>query len=292
MTLLCVLASLSQAQELAPRAYWPAPDGTNVVVLSYQHSQGNVLADASTPITGAEAKLDFLSLTYQRTFNLLGRTGNLQLNTPFVSGEAHADINNEFKRRSITAAADPRARLAINLVGAPSMDRDDFRLLVANPELIVGASMLVSIPTGEYDGDRLFNAGSNRWAVKPALGAILPLDNRWLLEGEIGAWFYQDNDDFSGQTRSQEPLLSSEFHLVHVLQSGTWISFDINWYQGGAAQVGAGPKQTELKNSRAGLTFLKPLAKQHAIRGAYSTAVESTIAGQFDSLSLSYMYIW
>ena len=282
----------SGAQELAPRAYWPAPVGTNAVVMSYQHSQGDVLVDASIPIADAEVTLDFLSLTYQRTFSLLERTASLQLNYPFVSGEAEATVNGEFKERSISASADARARIAINLVGAPSMDGEAFRKLVADPVPVVGASLLISIPTGQYDGNRLFNAGANRWAVKPALGFIIPLTNGWLFEGEMGAWFYEDNPDFQGATRTQEPLISSEFHLVHVVKNGTWVSFDINWYQGGAATVGQGPEQAELKNSRAGITLLHPFNRNHAIRAAASTAIESKIAGDYDSLTLSYVYIW
>ncbi|WP_052481083.1 transporter [Gilvimarinus agarilyticus] len=291
---LLILAATAtpQAQELAPRAYWPAPTGTNVAVMSYQHSQGDVLVDASTPIEGAEATLDFLSLTYLRTFGVFDRTASLQVNYPFVQGDAEAMVNGEFRERSISASADARARFAINLIGAPSMDGKAFRALVANPEPIVGASVLVSIPTGDYDGDKLFNAGSNRWAVKPAVGFILPISHGWLFEGEVGTWFYEDNDDYQGKTRSQKPVLSSEFHLVHVVKNGTWFSLDANWYQGGAATVGDGAEQAELRNSRAGITLLHPLNRHHAIRFAASTAIESKIAGDFDSVSLSYMYIW
>jgi hypothetical protein len=35
------------------------------------------------------------------------------------------------------------------------------------------------------------NAGSNRWAVKPAIGGILPLRPKLGLEFEFGAWSFQ-----------------------------------------------------------------------------------------------------
>ncbi len=294
VVLLVILAvsAHSHAQELAPRAYWPAPTGTNVAVVGYQHSQGDVLVDASAPIEGAEATLDFLSVTYQRTFGLWGRTASIQVNYPFVNGKAEAMVNGEFRERSISAAADARARLAVNLVGAPSMDGKAFGQLVANPKPQLGASVLISAPTGQYDADKLFNAGSNRWAVKPALGFILPLSRNWLAEGEMGVWFYEDNPNYQGKTRRQEAVLSSEFHLVHVMRGGTWVSFDVNWYQGGAVTVGDGPKQAELQNSRGGITLLHPFNRHHAVRLAASTGIESKIAGDFDSLTLGYMYIW
>ena len=35
------------AQELVPRAYWPTPNGTNVFIVSYQRSTGDIVTDPS-----------------------------------------------------------------------------------------------------------------------------------------------------------------------------------------------------------------------------------------------------
>lgn len=104
------------------------------------------------------------------------------------------------------------------------MDPAAFRKLLANPQTIVGASLLVQIPTGEYQADKPINIGTNRWAVKPAIGVIWPIVPSLLFEFELGAWFYGDNDEFLGQTRSQDPVLSSEAHLVKVTRSGLWVA--------------------------------------------------------------------
>jgi len=37
-------------------------------------------------------------------------------------------------------------------------------------DLIVGASVQVSAPLGQYDKERLINLGNNRWFVKPDIG--------------------------------------------------------------------------------------------------------------------------
>ncbi len=47
-------SSPAGAQELTPRAYWPAPEGTKVVVLGYQFSSGDVVTDPSLPIRGVD----------------------------------------------------------------------------------------------------------------------------------------------------------------------------------------------------------------------------------------------
>ena len=280
------------AQELAPRAYWPAPVGTNVLVSSYQRSEGDVVTDPALPIDDAEVTLDFLSVTWQRTFGLFGRTTNLQLNLPYVIGHGEAFSNGEFRERDISSLTDARARISINLVGAPAMDPAAFRQLVADPGPILGISVMVSTPTGGYDADRLFNAGSNRWAVKPAVGGILPFGNGWFLEGEVGAWYYGDNDDFLGQARKQDTLFSSEIHLLKSTRLGTWVSLDANWYSGGEVTVGDAPPQPGLANSRAGITFLHPFSLKHALRIQLNTAIETKSGGDYDSATISYMYIW
>ena len=36
-------AAAASAQELSPRAFWPAPEGTKVVVFGFQYSWGDVV---------------------------------------------------------------------------------------------------------------------------------------------------------------------------------------------------------------------------------------------------------
>ena len=49
------------AQELVPRAYWPSPVGTNVLVLGYQYSSGDIVVDQSLPVVGVDSTIDCLS---------------------------------------------------------------------------------------------------------------------------------------------------------------------------------------------------------------------------------------
>ena len=47
------LWNVASAQELTPRAYWPLPNGTNVLSVAYQRSEGDILVDPSLPITAS-----------------------------------------------------------------------------------------------------------------------------------------------------------------------------------------------------------------------------------------------
>jgi hypothetical protein len=281
-----------QAQELTPRAYWPAPGGTNVLVAGYQWNRGDILIDPSLPITGVESKITYLQATYQRFFALFGRTAAVQFSLPYADGLTEGTVEGEFLRRETAGLTDPRLRLTVNLRGAPAMDAAGFMALRENPRTIIGASVLVQAPTGKYDGDRLINLGTNRWSIKPAVGIMLPLRRTWLFEAEVGCWFFADNDDFLGNTREQKPIISAEVHLVKRFAPGFWAALDANYYIGGETRTGDGDWQSLQRNSRAGFTVLFPIKGRHAFRGSYSTGVATRSGGDFDIYSLTYVYAW
>ncbi|MDA1373065.1 MAG: transporter [Proteobacteria bacterium] len=253
---LVLLAWGAEAQELNPRAYWPAPNGTNALVLGYQRTSGDIVTDPSLPLTGVDSKIDFLQVSYQRTINLFGRSSNLQFNLPFSDGHTEGFVAGEFRTRDTRGVADARVRLSINLKGAPSLDRAAFRELSRNPHTIIGASLQVQAPTGDYDADKLINIGTNRWSVKPAIGAIWPLRPKWLLEAELGVWIYGDNDDFLGQPREQDPIAAVEVHLIHILTPAVWLALDANYYTGGRTTVGGVEGSDLQRNSRIGALCL------------------------------------
>lgn len=286
------LCNAASAQELAPRAYWPTPNDTNVFVFAYQKSSGDIVTDPSLPLVGVESDIDFLQLSYQKTFSLVGRTATVQLSLPYSRGDTEGLVGNEFRQRHVAGIGDTRVRLAVNLKGAPSMDAPAFQALRQNPRPIVGASILLQAPTGKYEAEKVINIGTNRWAIKPAIGAILPIRPTWLFEFEIGGWFFSDNGDFLGETREQDPILSTEFHLVKRIRPGFWASLDANFYVGGRTRVGDVESDNLQRNSRVGATVVFPIRRGHALRGSFSTGTVTESGGDFDMYSLSYVRIW
>ncbi len=282
----------SLAQELAPRAYWPAPKGLNLVLAGYQYSTGDVLLDPSLPIEGVEADTNFLTLTYLRTFNFAGRTTNLQLNLPYANSDAQGFSQGVFREREFSAFADARARVSVNLLGAPTMDVQGFQKLRQSPQPILGVSLMVSMPTGDYDNTKLFNAGANRWGIKPAIGFIYPIRPTVLLEFEVGAWFYEDNDDFLGENREQDSIVSASMHLVRRIRPGFWASLDFNYYEGGRTTVGDARRDDRQENSRIGATLVWPFKRVHAIRSSASTGISTSAGGDFTTFTIAYAYAW
>jgi len=280
------------AQELAPRAYWPTPNGASVALVSYQKSTGDIVTDPSLPLVGVESDIDVLQLSYQKTFSLRGRTATMQLSLPYSSGDTKGFVDGIFRERIFSGIADTRVRLAVNLKGAPTMDAAGFQALRREPKPIIGASVLLQAPTGEYESDKLINIGTNRWSIKPAIGVILPIRPTWLFEFEIGGWFFGDNDNFLGEKREQNPILSTELHLIKRIRPGFWASLDANFYVGGRTRIGDAYSDDLQRNSRAGATIVVPIKRGHAVRGSFSTGAVTKSGGDFDMYSLSYVRIW
>ena len=280
------------AQELTPRAYWPAPKEVKAIVLGYQYSTGDVLTDPSLPITGVDSKINFAQLAYLHTFDLGGRTANVQFILPYSWGTTEGVVEGAFRSRYISGATDARARLSVNLLGAPTMDAAGFQALRASPRSLVGASLMVQFPTGGYDEDKLLNPGTNRWAIKPAVGLIVPVRPTWLVEFELGAWFFGDNDEFLGVTREQAPIVTAEFHLVKRIRPGFWAALDVNYYAGGRTTVDKVLRADLQRNSRIGATLMFPFKLRHAIKGSFSFGAVTKSGGDFRILSASYVYVW
>jgi hypothetical protein len=81
-------------------------------------------------------------------------------------------------------------RFSVNLMGGPAMPAEKFAKW--KQKLLLGASLRVIAPTGQYDPTKLVNWGINRWAFKPEFGYSEQWRN-WLVDAYAGAWFYTSN---------------------------------------------------------------------------------------------------
>ncbi len=70
IVLIVAIAPLVSAQDLTPRAYWPAPKGTKVAIFGYLYSTGDVLMDPSLPLYCVDSKIHTGVLAYLQTISL------------------------------------------------------------------------------------------------------------------------------------------------------------------------------------------------------------------------------
>lgn len=280
------------AQELTPRAYWPAPKGTKVAVIGYSYLSGGALLDPSTPISGIDAKVHAGVVGYLQTFSLWGRTANLVAELPYSWGTATGIVDGTPARRDLSGVGDLGVTMSVNLVGAPTMTPADFQALRADPHPILGASLRVVAPTGRYDDDRLVNVGANRWAARLELGAIFPFSPPWLLELQAGAWFLGDDDEYLAGRREQDPIVALQAHLVRRFKPGFWASLDVNYFSGGRQTIGGEQQLAEQANSRIGVTVVVPFLRRQAIKLAYLTALRTELGSDADQLLVSYQVLF
>jgi hypothetical protein len=267
LALILMIAPLRvTAQELSPRAYWPAPVGTRVLVTGFAHASGDVLLDPTIPIYGVDSRINTLFLGYLETFSLGGRNANLLLEAPYTWGVTRGLLGETPAQAEFAGLNDLAATLSVNLLGAPALTKAEFQQLRAEPRPVVGVSIKLMPPTGYYRRNRFINVGSNRWAGRLQLGAIFPLRSRWLLELDAGAWLFGDDDDYPAGRREQDPIYAFETHLVHRFRPGLWASFDINWFTGGQQTVGGEEREDLQKNVRLGATMAVPFGGRHAVK--------------------------
>jgi len=289
-----VLHSLSSAaQDLSPRAYWPSPVGTNVLTVGYSHLSGDVIPDRSLPLTGVDSSIDSMVLGYRHTMSLWDRTANITVEAPYVDGTTVGAREDGLNlQRDYSGLGDVAATLSVNILGAPSMTRQEFRQQLGSFDHILGASLKIVAPTGDYDNKRIINVGANRWAAKAELGYIAVLNPRWVLEASLGVWFFEDNDDFLDFRKEQKPIVTLQGHLIHRFRRGMWASLDVNYYEGGRSTIGGRRLDDLQRDSKVGGTLVFPFAKGHAFKLGYSKGSINDSDEDFDVFIASYQRVF
>jgi hypothetical protein len=102
---------------------------------------------------------------YARTLDLWGSSGKFDVIVPYTWLSGSAIYQGDPLRRDVDGLADPLLRVSVNFFGAPALTLPEFRSY--RQDLIVGASLQVSVPAGQYDDTKLINLGTNRWFFKP-----------------------------------------------------------------------------------------------------------------------------
>ena len=161
---------------------------------------------------------------------------------------------------------------------------------------ILGASLRVIAPTGQYSSTNLINWGINRWAFKPEFGYSRRW-TKWVLDGYAGAWFYTANSaDFHlplPAPQTEEPIGSFEGHLSRDFGRGTWVSLDGNFWYGGVTTLdGIRRPDTLQTSSRVGGTAAFRISQHHSIKISYSKGAYVRFGGDYQNLSVAWQYSW
>jgi len=199
-------------------------------------------------------------------------------------------VSGQQRDREIAGFADPLIRFYVNLYGAPALSMKEF----ANyqQDTIVGISLAVTAPGGQYDPSKLVNVGTNRWSIKPEIG-LSKAWGRLTTEFAAGVYVFTDNDQpFQGGTLEQDPIYNLQGHLIYSFGSGIWGAFDTNYYTGGRTATDNKTADNLQQNWRVGGTLAFPLSRQNSIKIYGSTTVYSRTESNYDIVGIAWQYRW
>ena len=290
LLLLIIIDSLN-AQVLEPKLYDNAPVGLNILIVGVAHTEGAIPENAIIGLENPDLTINSAVFAYGRVFDFLGRNTKFDINIPYSYMDGTAEHEGEPVSRKVSGFGDTKARVSFNLFGGPALSLQEF--LSYEQDIIVGVSLQVTIPTGQYDSSKLINVSTHRWALKPGIGISKSISN-YTFEFSADAEFFTSNDDFYGGVKiTQDPIYSAQVHVLYTFRKAMWLSVGSTYYWGGEIYTnGSQPYDTRLNNSRLGGTFSYPINNNHAIKIYGNRGINIRYGSDFDGIGIVWQYSW
>jgi hypothetical protein len=285
-------------QDLTPRAYVITPIHTNAILVTNSIFAGNLMLNGTAPISDATANVNAPILSLYHSFNFLGRSANITASLPYAAGNFNGSVLGAETNVYRSGFIDSSFRVAVNLKGGQALSIRDF--MKYQQRTVLGVSLRVVVPTGQYDPNRLINYGANRWALRPEFGYSRRM-RHWMADGYGGVWFYTRNPAFFSrneyvpyvQVRTQEPIVGFEGHLSYDVKPRLWVSLDGNlWFGGRTSLNGVEEPDTLQKSSRLGVTGSLPLTRHQSLKLSYSKGAYVRFGRDFHNVSVAWQYSW
>lgn len=288
---LCLLIPIAlNAQDVQPRVYAPAPVGVNILTLGYAYSTGSVLFDKTVPIDDVLADIHSFNVAYSRSIAVLGMAGRADVAVPFVSGDWEGEVTQSRESTSLTGIGDPALRFALFFIGAPALTRDEFAGF--KPKTIVGITLRMQLPLGQYDASKIINLGSNRWLLSPQIGVWHVIRNI-TIEAYAGVWLFSDNKEFLGTNiRSQDPLVTFQVHVSYLFHNGIWIAVSSRQSLGGTVSIDGGDRLDPETNNRLGLAFSMPVKSRYALKLIATTGIVATAGNDYNTFAVTWQVVF
>src|SRR5271155_4329686 len=282
------------AQELAPRAYVITPVHSNAITISWSFYDGGLNFNGTLPVSNATGIYNVSVLTLYHSLNFFGRSANIAASIPYGVGTFQGDVSSQARSIYRSGLLDSGFRFSVNLMGGPAMQAKEYAKW--KQKRLLGLSLKMVAPTGQYSGTKLVNWGSNRWAFKPELG-YSERWGHWVLDGYAGVWFYTANSAFYDgpvtTPQNESPVGALEGHLSYDVKPRFWVSLDANFWSGGITSLsGIRNLATKQTGSRLGGTASIPISKQQSIKVSYSNGTYIIFGGNYQNVSVAWQYSW
>ena len=285
---LLLLSTLVSGQTLEPRLYSNAPKDLNFLLVGYAHTEG-ALADNIIPdLVDPELRANIAVFAYARFMDVAGKSAKVDVVVPTVCLNGDATYQGAPATRDVCGLGDVKARFSLNVFGAPALSLKEFASY--KQDVLVGLSLQVTAPTGQYDESKLVNISAHRWALKPGIGISKAISD-FTLELSADVEFYTENSDsFAGSRRKQAPVYSAQIHGMYMFTPGLWLGLDANYYAGGENTTNGVKKSDGLNNSRYGATLALPISRYNSIKLYGNSGMFARTGTDFTMLGAAWQY--
>ncbi|MEZ0258890.1 MAG: transporter [Chthoniobacter sp.] len=282
--------SALRAQDLEPRAYSNSPTGLNFVIVGYGYAKGSVLTDPSLPLENVSNEAHVGIFAYATTLNVLGNSAKFDMIVPYTSLAAKGLVFGQPQARFVNGFADPAFRFSMNFIGAPAMTAPEFKNYRQN--FILGASLRVTAPLGQYDSDRLVNIGTHRWSFKPEIGFSKAF-GPWTVEYTPSVTFYTNNEDFfGGKMRAVAPLVAMQAGISYTFAPGGWLALNAGYFVGARTTVDDVRNDDQQEGTRFGATLALPVNRYHSVKFYGLTGYDAHREHDFQAVGIAWQYRW
>jgi hypothetical protein len=224
------------------------------------------------------------------TFGVGGTQARVLGIFPMAWGRIGGQVGPNPQHQDLGGLVDPRLKFSIALRGAPALTLAEFAR--APRRTIIGASVTVVPPLGDYHRDQLVNLGYNRWGFKPEIGIARTMQ-KWTLEGSVGVWAFTTNDRyFPGLARKeQEPIGSFQAHIAYALPRRSWLALDATGFAGGESRVNGIVNPDRQRNSRLGATLSIATFNNQSVKVTYSAGSTTRRGTDFDTINITWQVV-
>jgi hypothetical protein len=302
------------AQDDGARAYWHAREKTNTFSFQYlsmglNASDALVFAPGQYIYPNAKVDADISMGTWAHHLAVFKRPSVIAVNV--VGGSIGADFNADLFpellpsgvgpgvafAESSSGFADPSVAFVVGLIGTPRLN-STVDLLNYEPGFSMDLALLLSVPVGVYENDKLVNLGLNRWFGRIALplkyhfGVFSP---GYMSSFEItpSVYLFGDNDDFMvGHTLKSEPIWQIESHLTHDFTRKFFGSIDLLYQNGFQSELDGTEFGETLEIGSLGFSLNYQIQDNIMIRTSYNSNVFGNDNLETSVIRLQFVYSW
>ena len=309
-----LISGPANAQDDGARTYWKGRSGTNV--MSFQYLSMNLQASDTVqfdpshfiyPSADAEARI--FIMTYARHMTLFNRPSVLSANLFGGSVDVKFDTNitpPEFLppgvvpgvsfSQSASGYGDPSVQLAVNLLGTPKI-KTIFDYLNYEPTWTLDAAVMLGVPIGQYDADKIVNLGLNRFFGRIAFPfkyhfRVFSPGYRSSLEVVPSVWLFAENDDFVGQKLQNDPMWQLEAHWTHDFTRQFFGSIDLLYRNGFQSEIDGVNIGSDVEIGDLGFTLNFQVTENVTIRTSFSSNVFGDSDVDTSMIRLQFVYAW